>query len=116
MPVDGNFVPSLRSQYIRAARGAFDRTVENSSLGSSGVIETSTDYVKVQSYSSKTQGNNIGVEIYNQADTSEDGGCGKVINTITTGDALPEIASLFRAVGFLCSGAEGVKFDGDATG
>ena len=98
-------------------RSAFDRTVENSSPGSRGVIETSMDRVKVQGSSSKTQGYNIGVEIYDQADTSEGGSCGKVINTITTdGALLPEIGSLFGAVRFLCSGAEGVKFDGHATG
>lgn len=115
--VGGNYVPGQGSGSIQAARGAFDRTVVNSSPGSSGVIETATDYVNVQGCTSKTQGHNVEVEIYNQASTSEGGGRGQVIKPIASGGAmLPEIGSMFGAVSFLCSGVEDVDFLGEATG
>lgn len=116
LKVDGKFKHKFRSDFIEAARGAFDRSVRTREL-TSGVVETSTNFVRILSDSGDNSGYWIEVEIYNKGSAGNGDGCPQTLETIASaGSQIPEIGSMFGLVGFLCSGADGIEWTGEATG
>jgi hypothetical protein len=116
LTVDGIFSFELRSDFINAARGAFDRSVRTREL-TSGTIETGTNLIRLLAEPGENSGNWIEVEIYNQGSAGNGDGCPQTLATVASAGAhIPEIGSMFGLVGFLCEGAEGVEWTGEATG
>lgn len=101
----GTFLRENRLDFIRGARGIFDRTVvrgEGECDPSLGYIETGTDLVDFQA----TQGDYSGYGIRVELSTEDKNGglCGQTVNTIAkAGSTLPEVGTVFGLVAFFCS-------------
>lgn len=101
----GNFLRENRLDFIRGARGIFDRTVrrgEGECDPFIGYIETGTDLVDFQATQGDYSGYGIRVELSIEDKTG--GLCGRTVNTIAkAGSTLPEVGSVFGIVAFFCS-------------